>query len=47
MGNSESAVEDHVEQARKTGVCSLKDRKLSQVSYTPARVSCTIVFTVE
>ncbi|CAI8037347.1 Leucine-rich repeat-containing protein 57 [Geodia barretti] len=31
MGNSESSVEEHVEQARKTGVCSLKERKLSQV----------------
>ena len=34
MGNAESSVERHVEQARKTGVCSLKDTKLSQVRQT-------------
>ena len=31
MGNSPSSVEQHVEQARKTGVCSLKEHKLTQV----------------
>ena len=33
MGNSPAggSVEQHVEQARKTGVCSLKERKLTQV----------------
>ena len=31
MGNTGSSVEQHVQQARKTGVCSLKDHKLSQV----------------
>ena len=35
MGNTGSAgsVSEHVEQARKTGVCSLKDRKLTKVRY--------------
>ena len=33
MGNASSAgsVAEHVEQARKTGVCSLKDRRLTKV----------------
>ena len=41
MGNSESSIEEHVEQARKTGVCSLKERKLSQVRISSVSVCLT------